>query len=629
LNNIRNFSIIAHIDHGKSTLADRILEATGSIDARDMKERVLDTLELEQEKGITIKLQTARMKWKYSGDDKDLVDKTFILNLIDTPGHVDFTYEVSRSIAASEGVVLLVDATQGIQAQTISNFYKALDKELKIIPAISKIDSPNAEIEKTRKALTDILGFNEEEIILTSGKTGEGVEKLLNAIIENIPEPKTRKNREISKLLIFDSFFHEHKGVVVLVKVVQGSINSSDLLYAIESKANIDPIEVGYLRPVLEKKESLYVGEVGYIATGLKDIKAVYVGDTITRLEDFKKSKVQPLLGYESPKPMVFASLYPDEAENFEEFSNNLEKLALNDAALTFTKESSPILGSGYCCGFLGLLHLEITQERLSREYNTEVFTTTPSVLYKLKLTTSKSKVLEEISYAKFDDDKYLLVRSSSEFPRQELIDQAFEPWVKLEIITPSRYMGSIIEIVKERRGVYKDTEYLNPKSNLNITDYVLLKFEIPTAEIITNFFDKLKSISQGYASMDYEHIDYREADIVKVSIIINHETIESLSFITNKVFAQKRAASLTKKLAEVIPRQQFQVPIQAAISGKIIAREDVRAFRKNVTEKLYGGDITRKKKLLEKQKKGKKRMRKFGKVEIPKSVFLEVLKGD
>lgn len=627
---IRNFSIIAHIDHGKSTLADRILEATGAITGREMKDRFLDILELEQEKGITIKLQTARMNWQYSGTKrKDLFHQSHILNLIDTPGHVDFSYEVSRSISASEGVILLVDATQGIQAQTISNFYKALERDLVIIPAISKIDLTNADIDKTKNALVEVLGFDENEIILTSGKTGEGVKELLNAVVERIPEPKIDVNQKETKLLIFDSFFHEHKGVIALVKVVQGRMKKDQTLFALQSKTKVSPIEIGYLRPDLEKHPGLHVGEVGYIATGLKDIKKIHPGDTITTYKDYTNKKITPLHGYESPKPMIFASLYPVDAENFAQFTDSLEKLALNDAALTYTKETSPILGSGYCCGFLGLLHLEITQERLSREFNTEVFTTTPSVLYKLKLTTKDPEKIRTTGQIKFDEEGYLLVRTASEYPPQEIIKQSFEPWVRLEIITPQKYMGPIIELAKNHRGVYVTTEHLTSNINLKIANYIILRFEIPTAEIITNFFDRLKSLSQGYASMDYEPVEYRQADIVNVSILINYEGVEALSFIVNRKDAMARSRLLVDKLAEVIPRQQFQIPVQASISGKVIARADIRPFRKDVTAKLYGGDVTRKKKLLEKQKKGKKRLKRFGSVEIPKEAFLAVLKTD
>lgn len=622
--NIRNFSIIAHIDHGKSTLADRILEYTGTISKRDLKDRVLDTLELEQEKGITIKLQTARMKWKYTGESNKHKDKTFILNLLDTPGHVDFSYEVSRSIAASEGVILLVDATQGIQAQTISNFYKAVERNLEIIPVISKIDLPQAEIEKTKISLDKIFGYKDDEIILTSGKTGEGVEKLLNRIIEKLPEPKTHMSNRL-KALIFDSFYHEHKGVVALVKVVQGSLSVKEALQTVQTNNDIAPIEVGYLKPKLFKMNKLNSGDVGYIATGLKDIKKIHVGDTIIH----KGKKTSPFPGYEQPKPMVYASLYPLDTEKFQEFSESLEKLALNDAALTYTKETSPILGTGFCCGFLGLLHLEITQERLSREFDTEVFTSTPSVLYKIKLNSNDPKKLTSLRNPQFDKNNLMQIRSASEFPRQELIAESYEPYVKLEIITPSRYLGPIMELTKEHRGIYIDTEYLTPKDDIQISDYLILRFEIPTAEIIINFFDKLKSISQGYASMDYEHIDHRLTKIVKVSVLVNYEAVEALSFISFEGFAQTRSKTIVEKLSEVIPRQQFQVPIQAAISGKVIARSDIRAFRKDVTQKLYGGDVTRKKKLLEKQKKGKKRMKEFGKVEIPREAFLAVLRND
>ena len=626
MDTIRNFSVIAHIDHGKSTLADRILERTHAVQGRDMRERYLDTLELEQEKGITIKLQTARMHWLYSGKQNQYRSHNIILNLIDTPGHVDFSYEVSRSIDASEGVILLVDASQGIQAQTISNYYKALDKDLIIIPAISKIDLAQAQVQKTKQDMIDILGFSEDEIILTSGKTGEGVEELLNAIVERIPPPKKPLSSEL-KLLVFDSFFHEHKGVIALVKVVQGELDENEALYSLQSKTRIDPVEIGYLLPSLKKEKHLFQGEVGYIATGMKEIQNVYVGETITHDREDSKKSVKALGGYKPPKPMIFASLYPTNSEEFSEFSENLKKLALNDAALQYTRENSPVLGSGFCCGFLGLLHLEITQERLSREFNTEVFTTTPSVLYKLKLTTKDTKKLSGISH--FDSKGLLEVRTASEYPKQELIAESYEPWVVLEVISPQRYIGPIIELGTDNRGIYLTTEYLAPSSSRKVEEYVILRFEIPTSEIITKYFDKLKSLSQGYASMDYDFLEYRKTDIVKVSIVINHESVEALSFIAHKDYAPLHARMLVDKLKDVIPRQQFEVPIQAAIEGNIIARSDIRAYRKNVTEKLYGGDVTRKKKLLEKQKKGKKRMKQFGKVEIPKEAFLAVLKND
>jgi len=626
IQNIRNFSIIAHIDHGKSTLADRILELTGSVSKRGNYDRIMDTLELEQEKGITIKLQTARMNWQYTGIKTDFKNKNYILNLIDTPGHVDFSYEVSRSVKASEGVILLVDATQGIQAQTISNFYKALENNLVIIPVITKIDLKIAQIEKTKASIKSILGFNEGEILEVSGRTGDGVEKLLNEIVEKIPSPVEAKEPQ-TKLFVFDSFFHEHKGVVVLVKTFGGFIKNTDILYALNSRHRLEPIEIGYLKPNFEKTDQLLEGEVGYIATGLKDIKSIHVGDTITKIS--QKEETQPLEGYYPPKPMIFASLYPIDNQKFTQFSQNLEKLALNDASLTYTKETSPVLGTGYCVGFLGLLHLEITQERLSREFETEIFTTTPSVLYKVKTITKNLEKLNVSSNNAFDEEGFLLVRTASEFPKREFIDQIYEPWVNLEIITPLEFMASLINLVKEHRGIYKSTEYLNSSKNSNIFDYIIVKFEIPTAEIITNFFDTLKSKSSGYASMDYTHIGYRPSDIEKVTILLNHEPIEALSFLTYSKFASKRGQAIVSKLVEVIPRQQFEIPVQAAIGGKFIARETIRAYRKDVLEKLYGGDVSRKKKQLEKQKKGKERLKKFGKVEVPREAFLAVLKTD
>lgn len=625
---IRNFSIIAHIDHGKSTLADRLLEITKSVTKRNLSDRMMDTLELEQEKGITIKLQTARMNWKYTGDKKEYKDKEFVLNLIDTPGHVDFSYEVSRSIAACEGVILLVDAAQGIQAQTMSNFYKALDKDLDIIPIISKVDLDTANIEQTTQDLIDGLDFSEEEILKVSGKTGIGVENLLNKVVERIPAPK-RNVTTPTKILIFDSFFHEHKGVVALVKVVQGKLKTEDKLFAIQSKSKIDPIEIGYLRPGLEEVKTLNNGEVGYIATGLKDIRKLHVGDTITKLAEFEDNAVDPLPGYSKPKAMIYSSLYPIDSDDFEQFTDSLERLSLNDAALTYRKETSPVLGSGYCVGFLGLLHLEITQERLSREFGTEIFTTTPSVLYKLDLATDDASKIHQVTNLNYDDYGKLIVRTANEYPRQEIIEKAYEPWLKLEVITPTKYMGGVIELVKKHRGIYKKTEYLSRRQDKYMSNYVLLRFETPTAEIITNFFDSLKSISQGYASMDYENIGYKEADIVKVSILVNYEEIGALAFISHRPSAESKGRRLVEKLSKVIPQQQFKIPIQAAISGKVIARADVNAYKKNVTEKLYGGDYTRKKKLLQKQKKGKKRMKKFGKVNIPKDAFLQILKND
>ena len=625
---IRNFSIIAHIDHGKSTLADRILEITDSVERRKMKERIMDTMELEQERGITIKLQTARMSWRYSAQKEEL-NGEYVLNMIDTPGHVDFSYEVSRSIAACEGVVLLVDSTKGIQAQTIANFYKALENDVVIIPAISKIDLASAKVEETKSALREIFGFNEDEILLTSGKDGQGVKELLNTIVERVPFPKdVEKNSSITKALIFDSFYHEHKGVVALIKVFEGTIAPEEKLYILGSKAEITPIEVGYLHPELEVCESIKEGEVGYIATGLKEIKVVYVGDTVTKYSDYQGDRnINPLHGYTPPKSMVYASLYPVDADQFSDFQEALQKLSLNDAALTFEKETSMALGSGFCCGFLGLLHLEITQERISREFGIDIISTIPSVSYKVKLSTKEIAKVKGIDITKYDKNEDILyVRNASEFPDRSYIQYVEEPWVKLEIFTPSRFMGGVIELCKRCRGNYKNSEYLGKRGNTE--DYQILRFEIPLADIIVSFFDDLKSITSGYASMDYNFLDYRMAEIVKVTILANEESIEPLSFLSIEQDAQRRARMIVKRLKDLIPSQLFKIPIQAAIGGKIIAREDIRAQRKDVTAKLYGGDVTRKRKLLEKQKKGKQRMKMFGKVEVPKEVFLNLLKS-
>jgi GTP-binding protein LepA len=635
VNKIRNFSIIAHIDHGKSTLADRILETTGAVPKREMKERILDTLELEQEKGITIKLQTARMNYKYSGGmnsfiGKNLInqvptsDQFFILNLIDTPGHVDFSYEVSRSLAASEGAVLLVDATQGVQAQTISTVYKAIENNLVLIPVINKIDLPNADIEGTIEQMVATFGFSKDEILTTSGKTGMGVIQLLNTIVEKVPPPKQSVGD--LKALIFDSFYDEHKGVVALVKIISGSLKHEDKICFFQTDEEIIPIEIGFLTPNLEKRELLLTGEVGYIATGLKDIKKIHVGDTVTAFPIPNNFTALP--GYKKPKPMVFASLYPVDADEFSQFSDALEKLALNDSSLTFQREHSMALGSGFLCGFLGLLHLEITLERLSREFEINLISTVPSVEYQIHLTTSDLSKLPNINSSNIEG-KVLKAKSATEFPDPTVIEYIEEPWVKVEIITPEKYIGSIMELNTKHRGIYKDMYYVTEENQIKGQKHVILRYEMPTAEIITNFFDNLKSISQGYASLDYEHIEYRKSDIVKVAILANQELIGPLSFLTHKDYAERRGRDLVDKLKDIIPRQNFKIPIQAAIGGNIIARETIQAYRKDVTAKLYGGDVTRKKKLLEKQKRGKKRLKAFGKVEIPKEAFLAVLKND
>jgi len=632
ISKIRNFSIIAHIDHGKSTLADRILELTGTIPKREMKDRILDTLELEQERGITIKLQTVRMLYNYekATEAKFVYDKNhsqhpvaqYILNLIDTPGHVDFSYEVSRSLAASEGAILLVDATQGVQAQTISNVYKALENDLTIIPIVNKIDLPNARIDETIDEIVSNFGFSKEEILKTSGKTGEGVTELLHRIIEIIPAPKQKSNE--LKALVFDSFFDEHKGVVALVKIESGTLDKNNEINFFQSHTTLEPIEIGYLTPNFVKQDRIFAGEVGYVATGLKDIRSVHVGDTLTK--NTVKENFQPLPGYKQPKPMVFASLFPVDADEFTEFKDSLEKLALNDAALVYQKESSSALGAGYLCGFLGLLHLEITLERLLREFDINLISTTPSVEYRITLTTKDTAKLSDVNTANLEGN-ILKVKTAAEFPDLSLVEKVAEPWVRLEIITPDNYIGPIMELAKRHRALYKTMEYVSESHQIKTKKHVILKYEIPTAEIITNFFDSLKSISQGYASLDYEFLEYRSSDIVKVGILVNYEIVEPLSFLSHRQYAESRGRQLVAKLKDIIPKQQFKIPIQAAIGGKVIARETISAYRKDVTAKLYGGDVTRKKKLLEKQKKGKKRLKMFGKVEIPQEAFLLALK--
>lgn len=631
INKIRNFSIIAHIDHGKSTLADRILELTGSISARNTKERVLDTLELEQERGITIKLQTARMLYKYSGSKQEFIsDEPYVLNLVDTPGHVDFSYEVSRSLAASEGAILLVDATQGIQAQTFTTVYKALEYNLKIIPVLNKVDLPNINIEAVINSMISIFGFEKDEIIKTSGKTGEGVSELLNRIVESVPAPKSAPDK-ITKALIYDSFYHDYKGVIALTKVVQGRITSNKKIRMFATKTEVNPVEVGFLMPELCKTTSINTGEIGYLATGLKDIKSVHVGDTICLVDEVEADEnFTPLADYKPPKPMVYAGLFPIEADDYQQFKEALEKLALNDAALTYTKYSSPALGSGFSCGFLGLLHMEIAQERLDREFNIDLITTSPSVEYLIKLTTVELSKIPNVNPLNVDDNGLLHVHSAAEYPNQSFISEVQEPWVKLDILTPEKYIGQIMELTQKQRGEFKNMSYLSSEM-FNGDKHVTISYEVPTAEIITSYFDKLKSISQGYASMDYEYIGHKKSDIVKVNIIVNFENVEALSFLSHSSNAEDKGKLLVEKLAGLIPRQQVQIPIQAAVGMKVFARETIKAYRKDVLAKMSGGDVTRKIKLLEKQKKGKKKLKAkmIGNIKIPQDVFVKALKID
>jgi len=596
---IRNFSIIAHIDHGKSTLADRMLEiANGTAIREKGKERLLDKLDLEQEKGITIKLQACKMNWK--GHE---------LNLIDTPGHVDFSYEVSRSLAACESAILLVDASQGIQAQTISNARKATDLGLKLIPVINKIDLPDINIPQIENEMESLLGFSKDKIIKVSGKTGENVQILLDAIIKESPPPLGDSNKPLSGL-VFDSFYDEHRGVVIAVRLFDGKITfeagKTTPLYMIQKHLQFKPTEIGVFNPDLQPTNSLSAGEVGYIATGMKDISCFTVGDTIS-----DKTTTKPLPGYKIPKPNMFATFFPIDTEDYENLRISLTKLSLNDASLSFTSQRSNLLGSGFRCGFLGLLHMEIVQERLEREYGVNLIVTAPTVEYQVTKT----------------DGTEIVIQTPQELPNAEQIKEIREPWVRVEIMTPDKYIGDLMELCQNKRGQYVNTKYLNANEKNSSNRYIILEYDMPLASLISNFFDQIKNISSGYASMEYEFIDYFPSDIVKVSVLVNHEEISALDFLEVRQNARTKALKLLEIMKDVIPRQQFSVPLQAAIGSQIIAREDVKAFRKDVTAKLYGGDYSRKKKLLEKQKKGKKRLKQIGQVNIPQDAFLAILK--
>jgi len=597
MQSIRNFSIIAHIDHGKSTLSDRLLEITGRKDPRKTDiSRLTDMLELEQEKGITIKLQAVRMLFK-----------DHILNLIDTPGHVDFAYEVSRSLAACEGALLLVDASQGIQAQTLSTTQKAQNLGLKIIPVLNKIDLPNIDIAQRTQELVQIMGFSEDEIILASAKTGQGAQEILDAIIERIPAPTGNPTAPL-KALIFDSFYNEHKGVVASIRVFSGSISykANSTFHLLRHHSSFSPKEIGYFTPSFEPSASIATDEVGYIATGVKDIRLFTVGDTVS-----DKPDTDPLPGYQTPKPNVFATIFPVDPDEFKELSEAITKLSLNDASLSISQQRSPVLGAGYRCGFLGTLHMEIIQERLEREYNVSLVVTAPSVEYEVTKTNGEA----------------VSVHNASEFPDPSSISEVREPWVDVDILTPQKYIGSIMDLCQQSRGVYLDTTYFSHTESFAI-QYVLIKYSIPLMALVTRFFDHLKSISSGYASLDYQPSPYKPADLVKVSILINSEEVPSLSFLEIRSHAEDRSRNILKTLKEEIPRHQFKIALQAAIGGKIICREDISAMRKDVTAKLYGGDVTRKRKLLEKQKKGKKRLREIGGVNIPQKAFLATLQA-
>lgn len=591
--NIRNFCIIAHIDHGKSTLADRLLEFTKTINKRDMQAQVLDDMDLERERGITIKSHAIQMDYTYKGEQ-------YTLNLIDTPGHVDFSYEVSRSIAACEGALLLVDSTQGIQAQTISNLYLALDNDLTVIPVLNKVDMPNAMIEEVKDQMVDIIGCKREEILQASGKTGQGVDELLAAIIERIAAPKGDPDAPL-QALIFDSVFNIFRGIVAYFKVVNGTIKKGDKVKFVATGTEYLAEEIGVLKLEYKPTDAIYPGDVGYIISGIKAAKEVRVGDTITQVANPCETAIQ---GFKEVKPMVFAGIYPVDTDDYEELRGAMDKLQLNDAALVFEPESTAALGFGFRCGFLGMLHLEIIQERLEREFNMTVITTVPNVSY--------------VAYSTRGEK--LNINNPSDLPDPTLIDHVEEPYIKANIITKTDYVGAIMGLCIEKRGAIINQVYLT-------TDRVEMVFEMPLAEIVFDFYDKLKSISKGYASFDYTPIDYRTSELVRLDIIINGEMVDALAALIHKNRAQDFGRKICEKLKDLIPRQQFQIAIQAAIGAKIIARENISAIRKDVTAKCYGGDISRKRKLLEKQKKGKKRMRQVGNVEIPQSAFMAVLK--
>lgn len=596
MSEIRNFCIIAHIDHGKSTLADRFLEFTGTVSAREMKHaQILDSMELEQEKGITIKLAPVRMDWAYKG-------KNYILNLIDTPGHVDFSYEVSRSLAAVEAAVLVVDATQGIQAQTLANAFLALEHDLFIIPVINKIDLPAADIERVTKELQDTLGINPADVIPISAKSGENVEKVLQAIVERAPLPKDTTKSVETKALIFDSVYDTYKGVVAYVRVFEGAISRGDRVRFVHSQQDIEVLEVGYFKPKYKTAETLYAGEIGYVVTGVKSVSEARVGDTL-----WKGSSTitpQPLPGYKKVTPYVYAGIFPIEGDDFPVLRDALFKLSLNDSSLSFEPETSGALGHGFRCGFLGLLHMEIVQERLEREYALSLIATAPSVSY--EIVTTKGDIIR--------------VSNPTELPERNYYDSVREPWMKIEIITPREYIGGVMKLCEERRGIQKNISYLE-------SIRAILTFEMPLSQIIMDFYDRLKSITSGYASMNYEFLEYRQHDLIRLDFLVAGDRVDALSMIVHRSEAYHTGLALVKKLKEVITKATFEITIQAAIGAKIIARETISALKKNVTAHLYGGDVSRKKKLLKKQKEGKKRMKMFGNVEIPQDAFLALLK--
>ncbi|MBN1281369.1 MAG: elongation factor 4 [Alphaproteobacteria bacterium] len=589
---IRNFAIVAHIDHGKSTLSDRLIEFTGGLESREMKAQVLDSMDIERERGITIKAQTVRLNYTAKNGE------TYQLNLMDTPGHVDFTYEVSRSLAACEGALILVDATQGVQAQTLANAYLALDNNLEMLPVLNKIDLPSSDVTAAKEQISDVIGLDAKDALAVSGKTGQGVPELLEEIVTKLPPPNGDANAATRALLV-DSWYDSYLGVVILVRVVDGNLKRGQKIKFVATGAEYFVDKIGYFTPKMVNTDELNTGEVGFIITGMKTIHDCKVGDTITDA----RSTVDRLAGFKPSVPVVFSSFFPVEADDYPNLRDGAEKLALNDASFVFTTEKSSALGFGLRCGFLGLLHMEIISERLSREFNLSLINTIPSVLYKLHLRSGEVIDLE----------------NPADMPDPTLISFIEEPWVRATIMMPDNYMGGIMALCSERRGIQENISYVGNR--------VVLVYQLPLAEIVFDFYDRVKSLSSGYASFDYSVFGYQESDLVKVSILVNEENVEPLSFLCHRSFSEKRGRQIVEKLKDLIPRHQFKIPIQAAIGGKIIARETIAAFRKDVTAKCYGGDISRKRKLLEKQKEGKKRLRTFGNVEIPQTAFINALK--